>query len=318
MRIDHNGMKIFQKIYITGPSGWIGKYFIEELYKYFQDDIYKVVVPISSSKKKIRLLSGLELTCISYDESLELLPTKNNLLCHFAFLTRDKVDELSLDKYIKNNDNISKHILKLVKLLQIEKMLYLSSGAVYSRNRELENDIESNPYGFLKRKDEERFIKIAVELGMQLLIPRVFNVAGLYINKTSMYAISNFIIQIAKNREVKINAKNKVWRSYIDLEDLCNLSFLWFLDHSKEQKIYIFDTVGTKEVELEDLAKTIYHYLGIKPVILREYNTRIKEDYYVGESYMQNRLCNMYNYKINDLSNLIKITYLYLKKTDRI
>ncbi|NQY42194.1 MAG: SDR family oxidoreductase [Legionellales bacterium] len=318
MRINNSRIKKFQKIYITGPSGWIGKFFIEELYKYFQEDIHEIVIPISSSRKRIKLLSGLELTCISYDESLKLQPTNNNLLCHFAFLTRDKVDGLSLNKYIENNENISKYILKLVKLLQIEKMLYLSSGAVYRKNRELESNIQANPYGFLKRKDEECFSKIAAQSGIQLLIPRVFNVAGPYINKISTYAISNFIMQIEESREVKINAKGKVWRSYLALEDLFNLCFLWFLDINKKQKTYIFDTVGTKEVELDDLATMIYQYLGLQPLILREYNNKIKEDYYVGESSMQKGLCDAYDYKINDLNSLIKTTYLYLKQINKI
>ena len=99
---------------------------------------------------------------------------------------------------------------------KLKSILYSSSGAIYN-----DHDL----YGILKKEDELYFQDLATRIGAQIIIPRIFNLAGPYINKCHSYALSNLIMQFIDHKKAIIQANRPVYRSYIHILDLFKICF---------------------------------------------------------------------------------------------
>jgi nucleoside-diphosphate-sugar epimerase len=177
------------------------------------------------------------------------------LFLHFAYLTRDKVSTQNLDDYISGNRHISSTVMHAMRHIGCAGLFMPSSGAVYTKDRMIDADMQANPYGVLKYEDEVAFSKLANELNCTAVIPRVFNLAGPFINKTEHYAISSMIRAVLSNQSISIRAAHAVVRSYTHVGDIISLALALMMN--KNIKQHIFDTAGEKNVELSELAQEI-------------------------------------------------------------
>ena len=133
--------------------------------------------------------------------------------------------QLGVHDYIARNEEITELVLTHVRGSRPVGMLVPSSGAVY-----LGEDLVSNPYGVLKARDERRFIEIASEQAgpesaFRLVIPRVFNLAGPFLNKPDHYVLGSIIEDIVRGGPIRLRAAGPVVRSYVHVGDLIDLSF---------------------------------------------------------------------------------------------
>ena len=148
-----------------------------------------------------------------------------------------------------------------------------------------------------------------------MVIPRIFNIGGPYINKHNLYAISDFIVQLIKGGEVVINAPHRVIRSYVHINDILDICLSWALDRDNQGKSIIFDTKNKKDVDLLELANQIIKVTNIRGsvTISENYPLEGKEDKYTGSSDLINEVCKQYSISLKGYEKIIKDTYKYLK-----
>lgn len=287
---------------ITGASGWIGKALLEQLYLSLGADFSQRVFPISVSSKTIELRDGIAVK--TYDYNHDFPQNKKYIIFHLAFLTKDKLTSHSEEEFLAQNQKIRSNITKIIDDVKPHALFYSSSGAVYS---------QSDQYGIEKLDDEKYFTKLAEKNGFEIIIPRIFNIAGPYINKVNLYALSDFIMQSKLNKTIKISAKIKVLRSYIHIADLLKICFSWILDENKKERKIIFDTANYDELEMADLADLVAKVMNNSTQIIRkEFNENATENRYVGDNKIQKELCQKYGINILNHQEIIEDTREYL------
>ncbi|MFT7098321.1 MAG: nucleoside-diphosphate-sugar epimerase [Rickettsiales bacterium] len=293
------------KFIITGANGWLGKAWLEILYNFLgEKKTSQNVFPISSSTSQIQLRNGYKIDAYGYDH--KFAAGFEYAIVHLAFLTKDKVSLVSDDDYIKANRIIRDNVTKIITHTNPTGIIYASSGAIYKQD---------NLYSSLKLEDEKYFSNLADKIGASIVIPRIFNIAGPYINKHNLYALSNFIVQLTNNKEIIINANHPVIRSYIHTADLFKICFGWIFDMSRQEKSIVFDTGNQQEIELGELAKMIISLIDPKGEIIRkDFDDKLQQSYYVGNIDSQNSLCKTYNVSLTGYEEIILDTYKYLSE----
>jgi nucleoside-diphosphate-sugar epimerase len=256
---------MFKTAVITGATGWIGSTFESYLKENFPN------VTACKANRNMELSSKIE---------------GEVALFHFAFPTKDKTSGMSLEEYKSSVLTLRGKVVDLIEKIKPTKMVYVSSGAVFKLGTsKFVETLEEDPYGFLKLEEEKIFSEIASQKGIKLLIPRIFALAGGFVNKHELYLLPNFILQAKKTGKIQINAKGRVFRSFIHIFDLFEICLKYF--ESNLESPYIFETSGEKVLELNDVAFYIAKTLDLKIQISREFYPNIPENNY----YAQNNSC---------------------------
>jgi nucleoside-diphosphate-sugar epimerase len=89
----------------------------------------------------------------------------------------------------------------------------------------------------------------------------VFNLAGPFVNKVGLYALSSIITDLMQGSSVKLRADHPVIRSYVHVRDLVELAFAVMLGQTAGPGVP-FDTAGEREVEIGELASLTARLLG--------------------------------------------------------
>ncbi len=297
---------------ITGATGWIGRTIAQMLYQYLGSEFNNRVIVLSNSAPSITLQNNAVIQCAPFDSIESLPPNKKYILFHLAFLTKDKVSQMSGADYIEKNLAIRKTITKFIEKIDLECLIYASSGAVYNKDRTLCDDFKKNPYGALKAQDERYFTDlIASKNNARIIIPRIFNIGGPYINKWQNYALSSFIIQALTKGEIVINAKHEVIRSYVSIVDLVNILLMLAIDESKTN--IIFDSAGEEVLEIYGIAQLVIKELGLNIDIIRDFDKKLPSDIYYGDTKIQNNILNEYGYVLRNMNDIVGDTADYLK-----
>ncbi len=252
-------------IIITGGGGWLGQATLH-LLELLAPGMEQVRV-YGSRARTILLRSGREIAC----EELAALARYDGpppLFLHYACLTKDRLAGMGTAEFMAGNAEIRETVAEVVARRGAAGFFLPSSGAAYA----------PSPYGEAKRLDEARFAALPVP---RLVIARVFNLAGPFINKTATYAIADFCAALIAGRDIQIRARSKVVRSYVHIEDLLLLALgLLLLGPDGAQK---FDTAGEVAMEMEDLARRAAFLLRPAALIHRQAPDGTPDDVYVGD-----------------------------------
>ncbi|WP_300116514.1 NAD(P)-dependent oxidoreductase [Sphingobium sp.] len=266
-----------QHIAIAGSGGWIGLATLDLLEKALGNDLPHRVSCYGSAARTLTLRSGRTVE----QRPLRALPSLEAhriWLLHFAFLTKDRAETMSIADYRAANDAISTTVLQAATHLPVEAMFVASSGAATKAN-----DPTASPamrlYGQMKLDDETRFAAWSEQQGRRAVIGRIFNITGPYINKHQAYAIANFITDALERRPIAVRAPRQVFRAYVAIRELMSLNFA--LMDAQPQGAARFDTGGTA-MELGDVAQKVADILGGGPVE-RASITEAVPDQYVGD-----------------------------------
>lgn len=264
---------------VTGASGWVGMATLDLLHAALGAQASRRVFAFGSAARELLLHDGGRVQQRPLAALAELAPAPTMLL-HYAFLTRDRVPGMGLQDYVAQNRAISEIVERFARGAGVDAALVLSSGAVYARDGGLERDLQANPYGMLKLEDEVRFARWVEERGATLVLPRLFNLSGPYINKLETYALATLIRATQAGEPMRIRAAHAVVRSYIAVEDLLAVS-LWRLAQGA-RGVVRFDTAGEREVEIGELALEIKLALRSEVPIERPPLDGTRVDRYVG------------------------------------
>jgi nucleoside-diphosphate-sugar epimerase len=298
------------KITVTGASGWLGSVALEMLDQCLGDEIGKRVFAYGLGTRDLKLRSGRRLPCFELATLAEQNP-EPSLLMHFAFLTRDRVAGMPLKEFIEKNESISAFVGEQAKRLRLEGVFVPSSGAVYRPDRTLDYDLEKNPYGVLKARDELRFSALAEKGKTKVAQCRVFNMAGPFINKLRNYALSSVLLDIANGGPIEFKAAKRVERSYFHVGNLIGLAFSLVL--LGEPPFEPFDTAGERIVELDDLAHAASAALGKTGIeIRRPLLSAETPDRYVGDGKTLGKLLSLHGIAPLPLETQIRDTARFL------
>ena len=277
------------KILITGASGWLGQATLSYLGFVFKDKLPDRVSCFGSVSKKLNI-GGYSILQKPMSSLSDTAITSDTLLCHFAFLTKDRVSLMSKDDYVSESSHIRNSVLNAIGNTSLAGLFVPSSGAVYDAMIEGNRDPDANLYGKLKMADEEIFTKTASSGGYTFVCPRIFNLSGPYINKFSSYALASFINDCLQQKPIHINSVIPVWRSYLFIGDLLDLVFRILMGEPYGTQV-IFDTAGDQVIEISELAEMVINRCGSpSQQVLRPSLDRSRENRYIGNPDLQKKL----------------------------
>lgn len=271
---------------VTGATGWLGRALAEMFWEALgQRKFIERVILCGSKNQSMKIGNGVEVPVRLLAEVSKPLGGRPTWLFHFAFLTKDRIGQLSDDDYVARNREISQQAISIIESGRVIGVMLASSGAVYDHLHAGKRDAAANLYGRLKAEDEFRFADACGPRGVKLVRPRVFNLSGPYMNKFTAYALSSIIADVLQGGPIRLRADKPVLRSYFYLGDLLELCIRCLVDESLADTAVTFDTVGAEVVEVGQLAERVRNVLG-RPAtpIERPSPCSGAEDRYVGDA----------------------------------
>jgi nucleoside-diphosphate-sugar epimerase len=294
-------------VIVTGASGWLGRATLNMLRDLLGECFDTRVLAFGSYARDVLLPGGIRVGCRALAD-LAAYDGPPPLIIHHACLTKDRVSALGADAFLGINDGIRDQLTDLVKRRGAVGFFLPSSGAVYGPGRNLAQDAAANPYGVSKLRDETRFSVLAQEGGFPLVIARVFNMSGPFINKPEAYALASFLVALKAGRPVEIRATRRVVRSYVHAGDLLLLVLGALLLRPMEDPL-LFDTEGELAIEVGDLARRCAAVLGVPGASICRPNLEdLPDDVYVGEGAVMRKLAAELSLQLRPLDTQIADT----------
>ena len=303
---------------VTGASGWMGKATLEMLRQALGAGFAARVTALGSGRGQVSLADGQTYPVQALLEWRPLLG-QPVIVFHYAFLTKDKVGGVSTEEYVARNEAISSVVRAWIDAGSVRGVLMPSSGAVYDYLHAKSRDPAALLYGRLKYNDEVAFSAVCKTSATGLLIPRVFNLSGPYINKFDSYALASFIFQILCARPLTIRARRPVFRSYYFIGDLIELC-LQRLIRQTTVGTECFDVAGEEIVELGELSQRVAAVLVDRAPVLLPRLPMLDdavEDRYVGNRNRIKALEIGLGIRPMPLEAQIRATSLYIESTLR-
>jgi UDP-glucuronate decarboxylase len=288
-------------VVITGAGGWLGQAAVEMFADALGDDIATRLHAFAARPRPMPLRCGRTLA-LQPLEHLAALKLQNPLVFHLAFLTREHAATLGWPRYIAENRKISAIMQDFLKKTGAGGLFVPSSGAACTA--------DENPYGALKREDEEIFIQLAGRQNFPAVIMRVFNLSGSFINKHASYALSCIIADIARGGPVRLRAAHPVWRGYTHVQDVLNIALGCLLTplHPK-----IFNSAG-EPIEIGDLAERAARVLAGKKIEIQRPDWQTgPTDKYLGDATIFQNLAAQLNIRLHSLDAQILHTADYMQ-----
>jgi UDP-glucuronate decarboxylase len=298
---------------VIGATGWLGQATLDILDSALGPQFAERVIAFGSRGREIKLRKGRHVRIHPLDNLVNLPADKRYLFLHYAFLTRDKVATYDHNDYVADNAAITDAVSRTITTRKTIGLFYPSSGAVYSKDGTVDDNIAANPYGVLKLRDETHFSQLAKQEGIPLAIVRLFNLAGPYINKVNTYALSSIILDVLRGGPVTLRASHPVIRSYVSILDVIDLALCTLSD--REQPIAKpFDTAGEREIELGELAQLCATVLGRPDIPIERPRPSLEPaDRYVGDGAVMRARAAGYSMPLASLLNQINETADFLR-----
>ena len=297
---------------IIGSSGWLAS----AAQWFFANHPRTTAQPvILGSREGWSGVSGARVYKLGGETWHEQLIGKRLVVFHLAYLTQEQ-SYLGQQDYIAAVDQINTQVVSLINKFDVNALIYASSGAAKSAFGQVEpNDFGKVIYGKLKARDETYFGRICEERDIRFLSPRIYSLAGKFINKPKAYAIADMIIQAELDRNIIVQAKHGVWRSYVDVVDLITVLWQTTVD-SDSRKNYpaVFDVAHTVEVEMLDLARAVASHFNLPDSAIHRYpidDTR-STDRYIGDRDVFLAMGNNCGVTFADLNSMVATTVEYM------
>jgi UDP-glucuronate decarboxylase len=269
-------------VIVTGAGGWLGRVTLDLLCDLLGERFDTRVMAFGSHARDILLPGGRQLYCRALAD-LAAYDGPPPLIIHHACLTKDRVGALGADAFLAINASIRDQLSELIRRCGTAGFFLPSSGAVYGPGRNLTEDAAANPYGVSKLRDEVHFSDVARRGGFPLVIARVFNMSGPFINKPEAYALASFLTALQAGRPIEIRATRRVVRSYVHAGDLLLLVLGALLLRPMADPL-LFDTEGELAIEVGDLARRCVRVLGVAEAAIHRPNPEnLPDDVYVGD-----------------------------------
>lgn len=244
-------------IVVTGASGWLGLATLDLLHRALGEAFARRVHCYGSAPRNLDLGGGRLVEQRALSE-LPALGRKGAWLLHFAFLTKDRAIEMDDASYRAANLKIRETVISALETIDAAGIFVGSSGAASKADNQAASPA-MRLYGSLKRDDEAQFAAWGEARGKRVVIGRIFNITGPFINKHQAYAMASFILDALARRPIAVRADREVVRSYVAIRELLSLVFSLLAD--APCGVVRFDT-GGEALELGEVADAVSQALG--------------------------------------------------------
>lgn len=258
-----------KKIFITGGTGFIGKWFLE--YILFINNTLNLnlrvtILTRNPNKFKMKyshIADSKEFKLFCGDiTNFYFFPESFDFIIHLA--TPSEKDH-PLNLFETSIDGV-KRVLDFAIVANVKKILFISSGAVYGRKNILNklseesssiiwiNDnvrIEYVAYGLAKRVGEFLCYEYSRQYGFETKIARCFTFVGPYLPLDKNYVIGNFIRDAMNGGPIVVKGDGTAVRSYMYASDL--MIWLWTILF-KGKNCEPYNVGSEEEITIKELA----------------------------------------------------------------
>jgi len=294
-----------EKILISGASGWLGNSTLRYLEKQYKIEQLKGNLQVVSTSNK-NLDSFPSINTKTYEQLINEDSEYDGFI-HLASLTKDKSLIMNKNEYIGEYLRITSNAAQLLQKTK-KWFIFVSSGAIWELpNLKLENSIEKNPYGFLKRLEENLFSEICKNSGIAYVCGRLWGGAGIELREPEKYAIGSLILNAIRNQNLQINSGHKVYRRYVDTSIFMELC----IKMAQKGITKTFDS-GGEIVEIQEIAEII-NLRFPKLQIMRTNRASQEDDKYFSRSQEFEELLKDFDLQHPTISELIDQTIIGLQ-----
>ena len=248
-------------ILITGGTGLFGKSILDALI--FMHNFYEFKITVLSRNKNNFLFNypkyNLEfINFIRGDiRNFDCKRQDFDYIIHAATPASAKLEKENPKEMYSVILEGTKNIIDIAKNMNVKKLLFTSSGAVYGEQyqsiKSFKEDYQGIPityYGKAKKISENIFLNSNINVS----IARCFAVTGPHLNLNIHFAIGNFIKDAIENRDIIIKGDGRPLRSYLYTADLV----IWLLAILlKSENKSIYNVGGRNGISIYDLAKKV-------------------------------------------------------------
>jgi nucleoside-diphosphate-sugar epimerase len=258
---------------IIGGSGFFGKSFVD----FYNEKSFKKwgINKLLITSRTNQIIAGHN--TIHYDSINYTLLDEVDYIIYAASTTDSQIYNNNYKNEIASQKKGMKNFQRLINNFKnLPKILYTSSGAVYGQTNL--NNFQTDELATKPNPDDNNEIKkVYANIKMeweeflldnypnQTLIARCFAFVGPRLPLNKHFVIGNFIENYLYRREIDVNAKNFVYRSFMYADDLVEW-LLTILTSSKNTKNNTFNVGSPEEIEIHDLANIFMHKMNLKPL----------------------------------------------------
>lgn len=247
-------------ILITGGTGLFGKSilnFLIYIRKYYN---FNITILTRNKYNFLFNYSNYNLDFINFinGDIRDFNPdTEYDYVIHAATPASDKLERENPNEMYSIILDGTKNIINIAKKMNVKKLLFTSSGAVYGEQYEsiksFKENYSGNPttyYGKGKKVSEQLFL----DSNINVSIARCFAFVGPYLNLDIHFAIGNFIRDVIQNKNIIIKGDGRPLRSYLYTADLVIWLFTILLNSSNKS---IYNVGSSNEISIYNLAKKV-------------------------------------------------------------
>lgn len=237
---------------LTGASGWFGRTALWEYERLFGPEaLRQEVLPFASRVKSIDFGSPMgPIQAVSL-EDLDRIQHATGLI-HLAFLTRDRLPVIGVERYIQINRAITARIENFLHRNPSVPIITTSSGAAAVLDGQ-KPDLYGNPYATLKQEEERLWLRNGTS--RKAAVFRVYAASGRFIKDPSIFALSDFLAKAKAGQQIQVYSKRPVIRSYVHVGTLMRLFWAMLREPLAQSVLQVDACMDT--FSLVDLAKII-------------------------------------------------------------
>lgn len=267
-RVVAESLRADDRVLLTGAGGWFGLTLVALL--------AGSGVPAMHVTRTARTLTAgdVRVDSVGWDDATvaDFAPT---VVIDCAFVLRDYVPDMTLERYVSDNTELTGRLLRTVLLPSVRTVVSVSSGAAVHRGEGVGRTLEDDPYGYLKRQTELAVARLGQEHDRTVVIARPWSLSGGLVTRPDRYAFSNLIGQALAGGPVTVAAPHAVQRRYVGVDDF----FAVCLAAAARGGEHTVDS-GGEIVEFGELAHRIAGRLGGVEVVRPQPDDSPADDYY--------------------------------------
>lgn len=299
-----------ERFLVVGGSGWLGQATLEMLDGALGPAFPERVGVFGSHERLLALRSGRLVPCRDL-RALEQEADRPTALFHLAFQTKEKVRALGAAAFVAQNEAIGATVAGFAVSRSRCRIFVPSSGSVYRPDRGIDDDLDVNPYGVMKARDEMRFLALG-EKGHRVAVCRIFNMTGPFINKLDDYVLGSIVRDILGGGPISLRAERRLFRSQVHVGTVVDLATALLLAEADPPPP--FDTAGAEILEVGELAARAARVLGHPGMEIRRAALKdLPDDVFVGAGRIMAALLERHGIRPLPLDDQIRDTARYLK-----
>ncbi len=268
-----------RRIFLTGGTGFFGKWLLHSFLGLRSAYGLDVALTVLSRDPKRFLdsfprFSGQEgLDFITGDVRSFTLPAGRtfDFVIHGATAASAKLEQETPDEIYSVITDGTRHILDFTRRCKAERLLFISSGAVYgpqppslSHVPETYEGTPTTAYGKGKKVSEQLCLDASAGR-FECVIVRPFAFVGPYLPLDAHFAVGNFILDCLQGRPIVIQGDGTPLRSYLYASDLAE--WLWTVllrgEHARPYNVGSSDAIS-----ICDLAQRVRECAGTQNEIV--------------------------------------------------